>query len=276
MSAGEKRGAPEHLLRALRAEPPLVQCITNYVAMNIAANVLLAAGASPAMVSDAAEAGEFAGIAGAVTINIGTLSAAFLDGMNAAILGAQAAGRPWVLDPVACQATRYRREVVQMLVAQRPAIIRGNASEILSLAGEASHGRGVDGRDTVAAAEEGARRLAQSSGAVVAVTGAVDYVTDGQRAVWIEGGSPFMPMNTALGCSLTCLCGAYAAVTDDAFDAAVGALAHFAVAGARAHEGAMGPGSFAPRFLDALAVVTPAALAGAAIRDASVPACGPA
>ena len=177
-----------------------------------------------------------------------------------------------MLDPVACQATSYRREVVQALVAERPTIIRGNASEILSLAGEASRGQGVDGRDPVAAAEEGARRLAQASGAVIAVTGAVDYVTDGSRAVRIEGGSPLMPMNTALGCSLTCLCGAYAAVAEDAFDAAVGALAHFAVAGTRAHQGAAGPGSFATRFIDALAAVTPEALAGAVIHDAAGPA----
>ena len=264
--------APDTLLTALRATPPLVQCITNYVAMNVAANVVLAAGASPAMVSDEQEAEEFAGIAGAVTVNIGTLSPPFVEGMQAAIRGAQGAGRPWVLDPVACQATRYRREVVQALVAERPTIIRGNASEILSLAGEASRGQGVDGRDAVEAAEEGARRLARSSGAVVAVTGAVDYVTDGEWAVRIEGGSPFMPMNTALGCSLTCLCGAYAAVAEDAFDATVGALAHFAVAGAQAHEGAAGPGSFAPGFLDALAAVTPETLARAVIRDAAVPA----
>lgn len=263
---------PETLLKALRDNPPLVQCITNYVAMNIAANVMLAAGASPAMISDPEEAEEFAGIAGAVTVNIGTLSPPFVAGMQAAIRGAQAAGHPWVLDPVACQATRYRCEVVKSLVAERPTIIRGNASEILWLAGEASQGQGVDGRDTVEAAEEGARRLARSSGAVVAVTGAVDYVTDGTRAVRMEGGSPFMPMNTALGCSLTCLCGAYAAVAEDAFDAAVGALAHFAVAGLQAHEGAAGPGSFAPRFLNALASVTPEALAGAVIHDAEVPA----
>ncbi|MGD9863350.1 MAG: hydroxyethylthiazole kinase [Pseudodonghicola sp.] len=251
---------PGTLLTALRAEPPLVQCITNFVAMNIAANVLLAAGASPAMVSDAEEAGEFARISGALTVNIGTLSAPFLAGMRAAIEGAQEAGRPWVLDPVACQATRLRRRAAADLVALRPTIIRGNASEILSLAGEASNGQGVDGRDSVALAEDGARRLAQASGAVVAVTGEVDFVTDGSRAVRIAGGSAYMPLNTALGCSLTCLCGAYAAVAGDAFDAAVGALAHYAVAGARAHEAAAGPGSFGTRFLDALHGLSPEAL----------------
>ncbi|TDK51259.1 hydroxyethylthiazole kinase [Antarcticimicrobium luteum] len=265
---------PGPLLQALRAEPPLVQCITNYVAMNIAANVLLAAGASPAMVSDAEEAGEFARIAGALTCNIGTLSAPFLAGMRAAIEGAQDAGRPWVLDPVACQATALRRRAAADLAALNPAIIRGNASEILSLAGEASNGQGVDGRDPVAVAEAGARRLAELSGAVVAVTGEVDFVTDGARAVRIAGGSPWMPLNTALGCSLTCLCGAYAAVAGDPFDAAVGALAHYAVAGTRAHQAADGPGSFGVHFLDALHAVTPEALdAGAKIAlVAAVPA----
>lgn len=255
---------PATLLAALRAEAPLVQCITNYVAMNIAANVLLAAGASPAMISDAKEAEEFARIAAALTVNIGTLSAPFVDGMHAAIAGAQAAGRPWVLDPVACQATGYRRRVTAKLVGLRPTIIRGNASEILSLAGEASRGQGVDGRDAVEAAEDGARRLAKQSGSVVAVTGAVDFVTDGARSVRIAGGSPWMPMNTAMGCSLTCLCGAYAAVANDPFDAVIGALFHFAVAGARAHENAEGPGSFAASFLDALHALTPGVLDGEA------------
>ncbi|KAA0917498.1 hydroxyethylthiazole kinase [Aquicoccus porphyridii] len=248
---------PGTLLTALRAEPPLVQCITNYVAMNVSANVLLAAGASPAMVSDVEEAQEFARIAGALTVNIGTLSGPFVEGMREAIAGAQQVGRPWVFDPVACQATGYRRRVSAELVALRPTIIRGNASEILSLAGEASRGQGVDGRDAVEAAEDGARRLAQQSGCVVAVTGAEDFVTDGERAMRVKGGSPWMPMNTAMGCSLTCLCGAYAAIAKDPFDAVVGALAHFAVAGTRAHEQAEGPGSFAPRFLDALHAVTP-------------------
>ncbi|MCI2393929.1 hydroxyethylthiazole kinase [Aliiroseovarius sp. N1F302] len=244
----------------MRAKPPLVQCITNYVAMNIAANVLLAAGASPAMVSDVEEAGEFARIAGALTVNIGTLSPPFVSGMRAAIECAQEAGTPWVLDPVACPATTYRRDVSTELVARKPAIIRANASETLYLAGKDSRGQGVDGRDSVAAAEEGARWLALQTGGVVAVTGAVDFVTDGTRAARVGGGSPFMPMNTALGCSLTGLCGAYAAVAEDSFDATITALAHFAVAGSRAHEGAPGPGSFAVRFLDALHAVTAKAL----------------
>ncbi|KAA2311416.1 hydroxyethylthiazole kinase [Pseudooceanicola sediminis] len=243
-------------LGAMRAATPLVQCITNYVAMNVAANVLLAAGASPAMVSDAEEAGEFAAIAGALTVNIGTLSAPFVAGMRAAIAGAEGTGTPWVLDPVACQATALRRRVAADLVALKPTIIRANASEILSLAGEASRGQGVDGRDSTAAAQGAASRLAQRTGGVVAMTGAVDFVTDGMRAVRIAGGSSWMPLNTALGCSLTGLCGAFAAVAAP-FEASVAALALFAVAGRRAHGAAEGPGSFAPLFLDALHQVGP-------------------
>ena len=252
--------APGALLEQLRAEPPLVQCITNDVAMSVTANVLLAAGASPAMVADVEEAGEFARIAGALTVNIGTLSAPFLEGARAAIDGAHEAGRPWVLDPVACQATAFRRRASAELKGLRPAIIRANASEILALAGEASRGQGVDGRDGVALAEEAAGRLARDSGAVIAVTGPEDYVTDGTRAVRIGGGSYWMPLNTAMGCALTGLCGAFAAVADDPYDAAVGALALFGVAGARAHDSAEGPGSFGWRFLDMLRGVMPAEL----------------
>jgi hydroxyethylthiazole kinase len=224
--------------------------------MDIAANVLLAAGASPAMVHAEEEAGEFAAISGAVTINIGTLSSGWMRGMCAAAASAVASDRPWVLDPVAHYATAFRRGAVQELLALRPSIIRGNASEIIALAGGASQGQGVDSRDPVEQAEASADLLAKQYGAVVAVTGAVDFVTDGTRRCRIEGGSPLMPQVTALGCSLTCLVGAFAAVRPDApFDATVAALATFAVAGEGAAREAQGPGSFSWRFLDSLAAI---------------------
>lgn len=252
---------PGSLLQVMRREAPLVQCITNYVAMNIAANVLLAAGASPAMVHSAEESGEFAGIAGALTVNIGTISPDWLAGMEAAIAGARAAGRPWVLDPVAHMATAYRRQVVVRLLDLDPTIIRGNASEILALGGGSSQARGVDARDTVLAAEQAARDLAKSRACVVAVTGAVDFVTDGRRSARIGGGSSHMPQVTALGCSLTCLVGAYAAVTPDPFAATIAALAHFGAAGRAAEPGSAGPASFAVAFVDQLALVDGQALA---------------
>lgn len=240
----------------MRARPPLVQCITNYVAMNVAANVLLAAGASPAMVHAAEESGEFAAIASALTVNIGTLSPAWLEGMHVAVKAANAAGKPWVLDPVAHYATGFRRQAIADLLALGPAVIRANASEIIALGGRASRGQGVDGRDAVEAAEETAVHLALSHGTVVAVTGVIDFVTDGRRSARIEGGSALMPQVTALGCSLTCLVGAFVGADGaDPLEATIAALATYAVAGEMAARDANGPGSFAWRFLDALAAL---------------------
>lgn len=248
---------PGTAMATMRDARPLVQCITNFVAMNVAANAMLAAGASPAMVHAKEESGEFARIAAAVTINIGTLSSGWVEGMKRAAEGANAAGRPWVLDPVAHYASPWRSAANAELMALKPTIIRGNASEILALAGGTSAARGADAGDAVAAAETGARTLALRQKAVVAVTGEVDFVTDGTRALRIHGGSPLMPQVTALGCALTCLVGAYAAAVPDAFEATVAALAHYAVAGEIAAEKAEGPGSFGWRFLDALAALTP-------------------
>jgi hydroxyethylthiazole kinase len=166
-----------------------------------------------------------------------------------------------VLDPVAHYATVFRRQAVADLLALKPTIIRGNASEIIALAGGESRGQGVDSRDPVEQAEDSARRLAERQQAIVAVTGAVDFVTDGNRAVRIKGGSVLMPQVTALGCALTCLVGAFAATApEDLFGATVAALATFAVAGEDAALGAAGPGSFAWRFLDALAALDGEAL----------------
>ncbi len=252
---------PGALLAAMRQKNPLVQNITNFVAMNISANVMLAAGASPAMVHCPEEAGEFATIAAALTVNIGTISPDFFDGMKMAATAANAAGKPWVLDPVAHFATAYRRAAVAELLALKPTVIRGNASEIISLAGEHAMGQGVDSGDSVASAEAAARALAIRQGCVVAVTGERDFVTDGDRAVHVLGGSKMMPRVTALGCSLTCIVGAYVAtVPDEPFEATVGALALFAAAGDLAGRDAFGPGSFAVRFLDFLADVTPDAV----------------
>lgn len=246
---------PSSSISVMRDAAPLVQCITNYVAMNFAANVLLAAGAAPAMVHDVEESGEFASIAGALTVNIGTLSPRWVSGMVEAARVANEHGTPWVFDPVACFATGLRREATSKLMKMRPTVVRANASEILAIAGEDTGGQGVDAGDTVLAAEAAARKVAGDAGAVVAVTGEIDFVTDGERGVWISGGSALMPRVTATGCALTCLVGAYAAAVADPLDATVGALAHFAAAGETAARGAKGPGSFVPAFLDALDAV---------------------
>lgn len=250
------------VLRGVRERNPLVQCITNYVSMDITANLLNAAGASPAMVHDAQEAGEFAAIASAVVINIGTPSAPWVDGMIAAVTAARAHGTPWVLDPVAVGATAYRRETVARLLPYGPAVIRGNASEIRSLALSTAEGRGVDSDASSTEALEAATTLARQSGAVVAVTGATDIVTDGERVLLIRGGDSRMPMITALGCAVSALVGACCAVEPDQVVASAAALAMVAVAGERAGQRAEGPGSLRWQLLDELSTLSPDALAG--------------
>lgn len=241
------------LFERMRATNPLVQCITNYVAMNYAANVLLAAGASPAMVHTPEESGEFAAIASALTVNIGTLSPNWVEGMIAAAKSANDAGKPWVLDPVAHFATGYRQGTTTELLKLNPTVIRGNASEIIALGGGQSAGQGVDSGDPVEQAEDAARTLATAQKAIVAVTGEVDFVTDGTRSVRIAGGSDLMPKITAMGCALTALTGAYVAIApDQAFEATITALANFAVAGEIAAKSANGPASFMIAFVDGL------------------------
>ena len=248
---------PQTSLQKMRVAKPLVQCITNFVAMNRAANTLLAAGASPAMVHTASESGDFAKIADALTINIGTLSPDFMDGMKAAILSANTAGKPWVLDPVANFATPYRKAAAQELLAMKPTVVRGNASEILALAGRESDGHGVDAGDSVLAAESGAKALAKQYCCTVVITGEIDFVTDGARIARVSGGSEIMTQITAMGCSLTCLIGAFLAVESDAFAASIAALMLIAEAGSRTEKTAKGPGSFAWQFLDELAALEP-------------------
>jgi hydroxyethylthiazole kinase len=252
--------SPGAELTRMREAAPLVQNITNYVAMNWMANVQLAVGAAPAMIHAPEEAGEFARIAGALTVNIGTLSRSWVEGMRAAADGANAAGRPWVFDPVAVGATSYRRAVARHLMELRPAAVRGNASEIMVLAGQGAGGRGVDSGDPVAAAESAARALALRAGCVVAVTGAEDYATDGERALRVAGGHALMPRITAMGCALTGVVGAFVAGAEDRLAATGAALACFAAAGTRAGRAAEGPGSFQVAFLDALAALDEAVL----------------
>lgn len=239
----------------VRERSPLVQYVTNFVSMDVAANVLNAVGASPAMVHDARESGEFARIASAVGINIGTPSPSWVEGMTAAASAAREVGTPWVLDPVAVGATAYRREIVSDLLAYAPTVVRGNASEILAIADERAGGRGVDSQAAALDAVDAARALAGSLSTVVVVTGVEDVVTDGARLAVVHGGHALMPLVTALGCSATALVAACCAVADDPFDASVGAMAMLAAAGARAGDGAAGPGSFRVRLLDELAAL---------------------
>ncbi len=250
-------------LARMRDTAPLVQNITNYVAMNVMANVLLAVGASPAMVHARVEVAEFAELAQALTVNIGTADPEWGAAMEEAAAVMNRLGRPWVLDPVGVAATRFRRDLCERLLAARPTVIRGNASEVLALAGLGGAARGVDAGDSVEAAREAARMLARRTGGVVAVSGPVDHVTDGAREYSVANGVALMTRVTALGCSLNGVIAAFC-VGAPVMEATASALACYGLAGEQAARAAAGPGSFEPAFLDALAAMTPEALAAGA------------
>ncbi|WP_346796635.1 hydroxyethylthiazole kinase [Halomonas sp. Bachu 37] len=252
-------------LEALRRQRPLVHNITNYVAMNSSANLLLAMGASPAMLHAREEVVEFVGLADVLSINLGTPSPAWAEAMLQAAKAAQVQGKPWVLDPVAVGATAYRRQLAATLLDASPTLIRANPSEILALDGMANPGRGVDATDSTANATQAAIRLARHHACLVAVTGEYDLVTDGQRHVLVHGGHELMPTVTTLGCGLSAVAGAFIAASPrDTFNACVAALTSFAVAGSQAAHDARGPASFQVAFIDALYQLTPEQLAAQA------------
>ncbi|WP_289032377.1 hydroxyethylthiazole kinase [uncultured Arsenicicoccus sp.] len=252
-------------LARLRATTPLVQSLTNIVVAQWTANVLLAAGAAPAMVDNPHEAEAFARVAGGVLVNTGTPYDDTTAGMRAAVTGAQAAGTPWVLDPVAAGGLAWRTEVaVSLMDVHPPTIVRGNASEIAGLLGGLG-GRGVDSADSPEEVLDRARELATSRGTVVAVSGAVDHLTDGERLVRVHNGDPVMTKVTGVGCALGALMAGFAAGCDDALLAATSATALLTVAAERAARASRGPGSFAVGLLDELSLVTPDELAGALV-----------
>lgn len=256
------------LLSELRGSPPLTHCITNTVVTGFTANVLLALGAAPAMVDIVDEAGLFAGVASGMLINLGTPTPEQRVASLEAVAGATAAGTPWVLDPVAIGSLPVRTALAHDLVASRPTAIRGNASEILALAGLSSGGRGVDATDTTDAASDAALALAARHGSVVAVSGPVDLITDGHRIVRIANGDELLTRVTGGGCALGAVMAAFLGTARttgvDPLTAVVSASLVYTIAAERAAARASGPGSFAVEFLDALAAVGARGIADAA------------
>ncbi|NAZ86675.1 hydroxyethylthiazole kinase [Kineococcus indalonis] len=245
---------------ALAREHPLVQCLTNSVVTTITANVLLAAGAAPAVVDNPREAADFARAASAVLVNVGTLDDERARAMALAAAAAHAAGTPWVLDPVAVGALAFRTGVARDLLAHRPAVVRANASEVLGLQGAGGGGRGVDSTAGAEDALEAARRLSRRTGGVVAVSGEVDVLVRGEDVVRVRGGSPLLTRTTGAGCALGALVAACTAVAGDPLLGAVAAHAHVALAAERAAARCTGPGSFAVAWVDELDAVDAAAL----------------
>ncbi|VAH84736.1 unnamed protein product [Triticum turgidum subsp. durum] len=240
------------LLSAVRERAPLVQCITNLVSMDISTNALTAAGASPAMLHCLREIPDFSPRCDAVYINVGTLSEDWLPSMRAAA----SVGRPWVLDLVAAAASGFRMEACLELLALRPAVVRGNASEILALATRSDSStsfKGVDSSHDSGEALQAAKALARSSGAVIAVSGAVDFITDGEQVISASNGVAMMQKITATGCAVTALIAAFVgADPSDALAAAACALAIFGLAGEIGMESTKGPASLRVHLIDAL------------------------
>jgi hydroxyethylthiazole kinase len=222
------------VLARIRDRAPRVHCITNTVAQQYTANMLLAAGAVPSMTIAPQEIAAFVAGADTLLVNLGTFDGERKSAIETAL--AAAGGRPWLLDPVFIERSRLRAEFARRLLSARPAVVRLNRAEFAAL-------------DPTGGAPE---RVAEAHATVVALTGDADLVVDGRRRVTVANGHPLMALVTAMGCAGSALICAALAVEADAWLATVAALAALGVAGEIAAESARGPGSFAAAIIDAL------------------------
>jgi hydroxyethylthiazole kinase len=253
-------------LERLRAARPLIHQITNYVVMNETANATLALGALPVMAHAREEVAEMAAFAGALVLNIGTLSPRWVDAMLVAGRVANERGIPVVLDPVGAGATSYRTDTAKRILNDvRVTVLRGNAGEVATLVGVEAEMRGVESIDAGSDSAELARVAGRTLGLVASVTGPIDHVSDGDRLIAVENGHALMASITGTGCMSSALTGCFLAVNRDRpLEAAAEALVAFGVAGEDAAQGAKGPGSFHVALYDALANLDPETLDGRA------------
>ena len=259
-----EKSALSNALRNVRGTTPLVHCITNYVTVNDCANALLACGGSPIMSDEPLDVGDIQTICGGLVLNIGTLNEQTIAGMKAAGAKATELGHPIVLDPVGAGASALRTKTAsELLDGYGVQVIRGNMSEMKALAGAAATTRGVDVNPDDAVTDENlsesaafAKTLAAKTGAVVAITGAVDIVADAERAIAIRNGSPIMGKITGAGCMLTCVTAAYAVANSSSLlEGVVAAIAGMGVAGEMAAarmQPVDGNASFRTYLIDAL------------------------
>jgi hydroxyethylthiazole kinase len=251
--------SPGQTLRELRERKPLVHQITNYVVMNETANATLALGALPVMAHAPQEVAEMAAAAGALVLNIGTLSEHWVDAM---VLAGKAANGPIVLDPVGAGATRYRTETANRLLEELDVVVvRGNQAEIATLAGREAEIRGVESIGATDSGRELAQDAARLLGTVVSVTGPTDHISDGDRVIAVSNGHELLGTVSGTGCMSTAITGAFLAVKpDNPLEAAAQALVAFGVAGEDAAREAKGPGTFHAALYDALYNLDPATL----------------
>lgn len=254
--------SPGTTLGLIRQRKPLVHQITNYVVMNETANATLALGALPVMAHAREEVEEMVELAGALVLNIGTLSPHWVDAMVAAGRAANATGKPVVLDPVGAGATRYRTDTARRILAEVDVtVLRGNPGEIATLLGVAAEVRGVESIGAGDEPAELARTAGRGLGLVASVTGAVDHVSDGERVLAVANGHELLAAVSGTGCMSSALTGCFlAAKPEEPIEAAAEALAAFGVAGEDAARDAKGPGSFHVGLYDALAGLDPATL----------------
>jgi len=248
-------------LAAIRERKPLVHQITNYVVMNETANATLSLGALPVMAHAVEEVEEMASVAGALVLNIGTLSEHWIEAMLLAAKAANAADVPVVLDPVGAGATRLRTETAKRILDEAEiAVVRGNAAEVATLAGREAEIRGVESIGAADSGAELAQAAASALGCVASVTGPVDHVSDGARTIAVANGDVLLGTVSGTGCMSSAITGCFLAVASTPLEAAVEALVAFGVAGEDAAVGATGPGSFHVALYDALYNLDPATL----------------
>ena len=254
--------SPGTTLRVLRERKPLVHQITNYVVMNETANATLALGALPVMAHAREEVEEMVDLAGALVLNIGTLSPAWVEAMVAAGKAANAAGIPVVLDPVGAGATRYRTDTAKRILAEVDVtVLRGNQGEVATLVGVAAEVRGVESIGTADEPAALAQLAGRNLGLVASVTGVVDHVSNGDRSFAITNGHELLAAVTGTGCMSSAITGCFlAAKPSEPLEAAAEALAAFGVAAEDAAQDANGPGSFHAGLYDGLAALDPASL----------------
>ncbi len=241
------------LRERVKKNRPLVHHITNYVVMNSTANVTLAIGASPIMAHAHDEMEAMQAFSGALNINIGTLDEYWIESMLKAGKAASANGTPVILDPVGSGATELRTNTTRKILDEVDVkVVRGNASEIMSLSASDFKIQGVDSLETVESAKEGAMALASELGKVIAITGKIDFITDGKTSYTVSNGDPMFGNVTGTGCAATTVISAFNAVEENALIATTTALAFYGLAGEVAAKNSDGPGSFQVALYDAL------------------------
>ena len=243
---------------SVRNNAPLVHNITNYVVMNNTANALLAAGASPIMAHAHAEVEDMVALCSATVINIGTLDDYWTKSMLLAAQKAHDIKKTWVLDPVGAGATKYRDETAEALLAFKPTVIRGNASEIMALAKTSqTKTKGVDSVHQSTEAIGAAQWLNKNFGSVVCVSGATDVILDGTQQLHVNNGHALMQKVTGLGCTASALVAAFVGnEPHNALHAATAAMALLGVAGGLAQQKCDGPGTLQLHLLDKLYNIT--------------------